>query len=98
MKLQYEILVSYDIENNRSRKKVFEGLKDQGLYPVQKSVFVGKVNAAEKKAVQRILQKYLDKKQDRSFIITGDIIKQIEGLGIGYSKEDFYFNETSYFI
>jgi hypothetical protein len=34
-----ECVVAYDIENNKDRKKMFDGLKDIGLRPIQKSVF-----------------------------------------------------------
>ena len=31
MEIYYEVLVSYDIEDNKNRKKLFEELKDMGL-------------------------------------------------------------------
>ncbi|MCT7468282.1 CRISPR-associated endonuclease Cas2 [Aliarcobacter cryaerophilus] len=39
MAIFYEVLVSYDIEDNKNRKKLFEVLKDMGLNSIQKSVF-----------------------------------------------------------
>ncbi len=39
MAIFYEVLVSYDIEDNKNRKKLFEELKDMGLNSIQKSVF-----------------------------------------------------------
>ncbi len=88
MKLTREILVSYDIEDNRSRKKIYDGLKDIGLYPIQKSVFVGDVKTAEEKAVKRLLSQFLDKKTDKSFILCGQIIEQIKTTGIGYKEDE----------
>ena len=32
MALFYEVLVSYDIEDNKNRKKLFDELKDMGFY------------------------------------------------------------------
>ena len=39
MAIFYEVLVTYDIEDNKNRKKLFDKLKDMGLNSIQKSVF-----------------------------------------------------------
>jgi CRISPR-associated protein Cas2 len=47
--MEFEILVSYDIENNKIRSKLFDKLKDFGLRPLQKSVFWGRIRKPEEK-------------------------------------------------
>lgn len=69
MKLYREVLVAYDVEDNRRRNRLFKGLKDIGLQPIQLSVFWGIVLGAEEKAIQRLFQKELDRNEDRAFII-----------------------------
>lgn len=57
MELYSEVIVTYDVADNKNRKKLREGLLDIGLSDIQKSVFWGRVNKAERKAVTRLFQK-----------------------------------------
>ncbi len=90
-----EILVAYDIENNKARNKVFNGLKDIGLFSIQKSVFIGSVKPAEERAVQMLLMQYIDKKTDKAFVLSGSFFEQLKKTGIGYTIDDFFFYENS---
>lgn len=88
-KLFHEVLVSYDIENNRQRSRLFRELKDISLVPIQKSVFWGHLNRAEEKAVERLLKKYCAA-GDRAFIARIDLSSQIaERNSVGYAATDF---------
>ena len=53
MNLYSKYLICYDIENNKTRTKFFEKMKDFGLQPIQKSVFYGFLNQAEYNSVRR---------------------------------------------
>ena len=65
--LRKEYLVSYDIEDNKVRTKVFKELRKYGLKDVQKSVFWGYLTVAELESIKRYLDKYL-KTTDKAFI------------------------------
>jgi CRISPR-associated protein Cas2 len=98
MKGTREVIVCYDMESNKSRKKLFDGLKDLGLVPIQKSVFWGRLLPAEEKAVLHLMRKWMDAKaEDRGFIVPASVSKAIEDRSIGYSptvtsgfKEKYY--------
>ena len=88
-KLYNEVLVSYDIEDNRQRCKLFRALKEVSLQPVQKSVFWGHLNRAEEQAVRRLLKEYCDK-GDKAFIVRARLSAQIaEKNSVGYIADDF---------
>ncbi|WED21079.1 CRISPR-associated endonuclease Cas2 [Vibrio sp. JC009] len=86
--LRYEVLVAYDVEDNKQRKKLFEQLKDIGLDPIQKSVFWGFVNRAEERAVYRLFSK-LDKESDKAFLVRAKLGDIIARYGFGYKAEEF---------
>jgi len=90
MKVEYEFLVAYDIADNKSRKKVFDGLKDLGLFSFQRSIFIGKINKAEDRSIKRLLQQHTNKNCDKAFFLRGSFISQLQESGIGYS--DFELN------
>jgi len=88
-KLHNEVLVSYDIEDNRQRTKVFRALKEVALRPVQKSVFWGHLNRAEERAVRRLLKEYCGK-GDKAFIVRACLSAQIaDKNSVGYAADDF---------
>lgn len=88
-----QIIVSYDIENNKNRKKLFDELKDIGLTPIQKSVFWGYVLASEKRLIKELFKKYCDKKCDKAFIANVNLDKNLEN-SFGYTKDDFQHPEN----
>jgi len=88
-----QVIVSYDIENNKNRKKLFEELKDLGLMPIQKSVFWGYLLASEKRVVKRLFNKYCDIKTDKAFIVNAVLDQNLENT-FGYDKNDFKHPES----
>ena len=88
-KLYNEVLVSYDIEDNRDRNKLFRALKEVALRPVQKSVFWGHLNHAEECAVRRLLKAHCSN-GDKAFIVRACLSAQIaEKNSVGYTTNDF---------
>ena len=69
MKLYREVLIAYDVEDNRRRGRLHKALKDIGLQPVQYSVFWGLILGAEEKAIQRLFRRELDRRKDKAFVI-----------------------------
>lgn len=84
MKLYNEVMVCYDIEDNRTRTRLFGKLKDLGLKPVQKSVFWGHLNAAEERAVLRIFREDMDKATDRAFLVRAPLAEAATRNSFGY--------------
>ena len=80
-----QVIVSYDIENNKNRTKLYEELKDIGLTPIQKSVFWGYLLVSEKRVVLELLKKYCNK-DDKAFLINTSL--NIENC-IGYTEKEF---------
>lgn len=83
--LFFEILVSYDMENNKARNKLLDKLKDLGLISIQKSVCWGRVNHAEYKLVSKLLSEYVNPEVDKAFVLKVDLSKQIQNNSIGYA-------------
>ncbi len=67
MNIYQKYLVCYDIENDKTRKKFFEKMKDLGLISIQKSVFYGDLNQAEFSAMKKVVLKMLDPDSDKCF-------------------------------
>lgn len=88
MALYYEVLVTYDIEENKSRKKLFDELKDLGLVAIQKSVFWGHLKHAELKMLPHFFKKYCAD-GDKAFFVKAKLSNEIVHNGFGYDKDDF---------
>ena len=88
MAIFYEVLVSYDIEDNKNRKKLFEELKDMGLNSIQKSVFWRELKIAEINILPRLFEKYCTE-QDKAIVVKANLSKDILENSFGYDKEDF---------
>jgi CRISPR-associated protein Cas2 len=58
------VVVCYDIEKDRKRKKIYDTLVDFGLLPVQKSVFEGKIKRDKLSELKKKLIKLMVKKTD----------------------------------
>ena len=95
MALFYEVLVSYDIEDNKNRKKLFDELKDMGLTSIQKSVFWGNLKIAEIKMLPHLFKKYCTD-GDRAFFVKANLSKEILKNSFGYEKIDFEEKEFEY--
>lgn len=89
MKLYNEVIVCYDVEDNRTRGRIFERLKDIGLRPIQKSVFWGHVNSAEERAILRLFREELNRDTDMAFLVRADLGATVERNGFGYASETF---------
>ncbi|MEW6536706.1 MAG: CRISPR-associated endonuclease Cas2 [Candidatus Auribacterota bacterium] len=83
-KLFFEVVVCYDVQENRPRQRLFDSLKDLGLYSIQKSVFWGFVNNAEFKAIYREFKQHLNPKTDKAFVIKTSLKNSILTNGYGY--------------
>ncbi len=88
MALFYEVLVSYDIEDNKNRKKLFEALKDMGLASVQKSVFWGHLKLAEIKMLPHLFKSYCSN-GDKAFFVRANLSKEILKNSFGYEAQEF---------
>ena len=88
--LYSKFLICYDIENDKTRTKFFDKMKDYGLIPIQKSVFYGDLNNAEIKAIKNLSFEILDSLTDKCIfvkcnLLTPEIIRQ----GVGYENFDY---------
>lgn len=92
MTLFFEVIVSYDIEDNRNRKKLFEELKDMGLSPIQKSVFWGHLKLAEIKILPNLFCKYCSD-GDKAFFVKARLSSEIVKNGFGYTSKIFEIKE-----
>lgn len=84
-----EVLVAYDIEENKLRRKVHNLLRDYSLRPIQFSVFWGYLSPAEERAVQRALKEQLDSESDKALVLRVRLSKQIPTGSVGYCAQDF---------
>ena len=86
--LFYEVIVCYDVENNKIRTKLFDALRDFGLIPIQKSVFWGHVNNAEYKAIFREFNQKLNSTTDKAFVVKTRLKAHLQKSGFGYNDYD----------
>lgn len=92
MNLYSKYLICYDIENNKTRTKFFEKMKDFGLQPIQKSVFYGFLNQAEYNSVRRFAFELLKSGNDKCIFMKCDVSpKEFKQQFIGY--DNFCFLE-----
>lgn len=83
-----QVVISYDIADNKKRLRFYEVLKDFGLLPIQKSVFWGYILPSERKSIISMYDEYCDKKTDRVIMVNTSLEQNI-GECFGYSKEIF---------
>jgi len=94
-----EVIVCYDISENKARKKVSDGLKDLGLISIQKSVYWGQLLPAEEKTVLLLLRKWVPKDADnRAFIVPAGLSNRIQHWSVGYKNTLELFNEPAYCV
>lgn len=80
-------LICYDIEDDKTRTKFFDKMKDFGLIPIQKSVFYGDLNNAEATSVKRIAFELLDCTADKCLFVKCNLQpEQIRQQCLGYSE------------
>lgn len=86
--LRQEYLVSYDVEDNRLRTRIFKELGRYGLKAVQKSVFWGYLTLAEVEAIKRYLKTSLEE-TDKVFITHTNFNGRGQSFFIGHDAADF---------
>ena len=58
------VVICYDIEKDRKRKKIYDKLLSFGLRPVQKSVFEGQIKKEQLTRLKKQLGQMVNKKTD----------------------------------
>ena len=96
MSLFQEVIISYDIQKDKNRNKLYQKLLDLGLSPIQKSVFWGKLNFAERKLVLGLFQELLDPQTDKAFSLKVNLIEQIQENSFGYNQKNDFFEDKLY--
>ncbi|MFN3603240.1 MAG: CRISPR-associated endonuclease Cas2 [Leptonema sp. (in: bacteria)] len=92
-----EVLVCYDISDNKRRQKLVKKLKDLGLMNIQESVFWGRILLAEERALKRIFDEVLSRDEDKIFFLKTDLSRQIRNNSFGYSNFEI-FEDRNYVI
>lgn len=79
----------YDISSDRSRKKVADECKNQGLYRVQKSVFLGSLNSNRVDEIVEKSRELIDVKTDSLYVIPicKEDFAKVQILGQGFDGE-----------
>lgn|SRR5574344_1080597 len=86
MGIYTKFLVCYDVEKDKTRKKLFDSLKDLGLVQIQKSVFYGDLNVADYSAMKRLVNDLLDKSTDKCLWIKCHLLEQDVRACFGYKN------------
>lgn len=83
------VWVMYDISDNKIRKKVSDACKNYGLYRVQKSVFLGDLNANQRDSLGVECEDYVDEDVDSVYIFPMDeqSFKKVKLIGQAFDKE-----------
>ncbi|VVB87674.1 CRISPR-associated endoribonuclease Cas2 1 [uncultured archaeon] len=83
------VWVVYDIADNTRRKNVARVCLDKGLYRVQKSVFLGNLNANERDSMALECEEVIDTDVDSVYVFPMDdeSFKKVKLLGQAFDKE-----------
>ncbi|MBE0524902.1 MAG: CRISPR-associated endonuclease Cas2 [Methanosarcinales archaeon] len=83
------VWVVYDIVENKIRKKVSDSCKNIGLYRVQKSVFLGELNANKRDSLALQCEELIDADVDSVYIFPMDeqSFKQVKLIGQAFNKD-----------
>lgn len=76
-----EVLISYDIENNKKRTQLLNQLKNIGMISVQKSVMWGRLLPVDIVLARRVLKEELDKDCDKAFILVVKLSEHADFFG-----------------
>ncbi len=81
--------VLYDIENDKARNKVAKYCKQAGLYRVQYSVFLGKINAERRDSLSLQIEEQIDEDSDKVYLfsMTKEELRQCIMLGQAFDKK-----------
>ncbi len=82
------IWVLYDIENDKVRGKVAKYCLQAGLYRVQKSVFLGTLEAHQKDTLHLQIEDLIDPAKDSVYMfpMSKDELRQTELMGQAFDK------------
>lgn len=83
------VWVIYDIVNDKTRNKIAKICKDKGLYRVQKSAFIGKLNKNQIDELKIMCEDTIDQKVDSVYIfpMCDDDFKRVKLLGQAFDKD-----------
>lgn len=83
------VWVIYDIAENIIRKKVSDRCKDYGLYRVQKSVFLGDLNANQRDSLAIECEELIDVDVDSVYIFPMDkeSFRKVKLIGQAFDKK-----------
>lgn len=90
----------YDITANRKRSKVAKACLDIGLYRVQKSVFLGKLNRAQINELSDICNDLINKDNDSVYIfpMCEKDFKKVKLLGQAFDKKLINDEVKNFFV
>jgi CRISPR-associated protein Cas2 len=79
----------YDISKNKPRSKIAKACKDKGLYRVQKSVFLGKLDKNRLDELALICEEMFDEKKDSIYIfpMCEEDFGKVKLLGQAFNKD-----------
>jgi CRISPR-associated protein Cas2 len=83
------VWVIYDITNNKTRGMIARACKNKGLYRVQKSAFLGKLNRTQIAELRTICEDIINKEVDSVYIfpMCEEDFKKVQLLGQAFDKE-----------
>lgn len=96
MGIYNKYLICYDIESDKVRKKFFDGMKDLGLIPLQKSVFYGDLTSPEFSAVKKLAYDLLNSNTDKCLWLKCALDETCVRQCVGYKT--FEYTEPDGFV
>ena len=87
--------VLYDIKKNKTRSDIAKKCLESGIYRVQKSVFLGDMNNAQRKELRTFIEDIIDIKNDSIYIfpMCSEDFNRCSLLGQAFDK-DLISDET----
>ncbi|MCH8487666.1 MAG: CRISPR-associated endonuclease Cas2 [Candidatus Cyclonatronum sp.] len=81
--------VLYDIKNDRSRSKIAKVCLQTGLYRVQYSVFLGKIEKNDRDTLQLQIEELMDESTDSVYIfpMSKDELRDTKLMGQAFDKK-----------
>lgn len=81
--------IMYDISETKIRNKAVKICKDNGLYRVQKSIFLGELNKNQKDEIKVHIENLIEKEKDSVYIFptNKNFIYDTDIIGSGFDKE-----------
>jgi len=79
----------YDISDDKARSRVAKACQDKGLYRVQKSAFLGKLNNNRLDELSLICEELIDEVKDSVYIfpMCDDDFRKVKLLGQAFDKK-----------